>query len=367
MSTLEQAALSGALTTVNLGDSPDPDGREPQREDEDDVVEEVMPEDEEYAFTDKPSYGTSAMSRGWSGNTGPKGVLLDFKASHGKSGAILGGADLRNGSGLSSRRALDHKKAAGSLSETDSESDKDIRPTPTTSSLYTSGRRTHRIIDRRAGGFSISHQPRKSSGSPPSTSPMISSPSYKHSKLDSRDKKLFGHLREVGVDNFIQAVEAEKDDKETTVLVHLYDPALDSCTVLNSHLSSLARLYPRTKFLRALASELDFFNSSPSSPNSHQRDFSFPSLSPSASPRSSYETDKQLLVDISPVRVEPEERRSRKPTDSDILPTLLWYRAGEYVQSLPALERELPGGEIRRGEKGCMELQSLLTKYGIIR
>lgn len=33
---------------------------------------------------------------------------------------------------------------------------------------------------------------------------------------------------------------------------------IEPCTVLNQHLSSLARQFPRTKFLRAMAGELDF-------------------------------------------------------------------------------------------------------------
>lgn len=220
MTTLEQAALSGALTTITLTDPSDPDGREPHREPEDDDdAGNLTPEDDDYAFTHEPTHASSAVSRGWSGNTGPKGVLLDFKASHGKSGAILGGGDARYGSKVPSRLTNGRKKSPGSPSETHSESDKDIRPVQTTSSLYTSGRRTHRITDRRGGAFS-----RKSSGSPPSISPIRGTFSSKHAHLDSRGKKLFGHLREVGVDNFIQAVEAEKDDKETVVLIHLYDP-----------------------------------------------------------------------------------------------------------------------------------------------
>ncbi|EGG07477.1 uncharacterized protein MELLADRAFT_116273 [Melampsora larici-populina 98AG31] len=354
MNSLEQAALSGALTTISL-DSPDPDGREPQRNNHSDVeLDETTVlelQEDEYDYAHQSSVA-SLMSRGWSGNTGPKGVLLDFKASHGKSGAILGGSDDRGGS-----VPRIHHKQPSSNSETDSESDKDTRHPPTTSSLYTSGRRTHRIMDRRPNAFSMINRARSGS-SPPSVSPINSG--SKVVKTDSRGKKLFGHLREVGVDNFIQAVEAERDDKETVVLVHLYDPALDACMILNSHLSSLARLYPRTKFLRALASELDFFNHS----STHSDDF-FPTLS--ITPRASSEKNPGPLIDVDGHHQESEERRARRPTDSDILPTLLWYRGGEYVSSLPAMERELPSGTIKRGEIGCSELQSLLSRFGILK
>ncbi len=33
---------------------------------------------------------------------------------------------------------------------------------------------------------------------------------------------------------------------------------IEACNVLNGHLSALARQYPNTKFLRAMAGELDF-------------------------------------------------------------------------------------------------------------
>jgi hypothetical protein len=61
------------------------------------------------------------------------------------------------------------------------------------------------------------------------------------------------------------------------------------------------------------------------------------------------------------------EVRTCKATDSDILPTLVWYRSGEYVQSLPALERELPQGGIVRGEQGCKDLQNLLRRWAPFR
>lgn len=69
-------------------------------------------------------------------------------------------------------------------------------------------------------------------------------------------KKVFGHLREIGMDQFLSAVD-EVDD-ETAVVLHLYEPDIEACYVLNNHLSSLARAYPYTKFIRALATEVDF-------------------------------------------------------------------------------------------------------------
>jgi len=68
--------------------------------------------------------------------------------------------------------------------------------------------------------------------------------------------KAFGHLREIGVDQFEVAVLGE--DSTTKVVLHLYEPEMPSCTRLNTHLSSIARAYLSTKFLRARASHVDF-------------------------------------------------------------------------------------------------------------
>ncbi|GAA5864167.1 hypothetical protein JCM1840_000725 [Sporobolomyces johnsonii] len=71
-----------------------------------------------------------------------------------------------------------------------------------------------------------------------------------------RGRKMFGHLREIGFEQFVSAVEGEEDG--VAVIVHLYEPDLLPCMLLNSHLSSIARAYPYAKFLRAQATELDF-------------------------------------------------------------------------------------------------------------
>ncbi|WAR61731.1 hypothetical protein PtB15_12B421 [Puccinia triticina] len=415
MPTLEQAALSGTLTSSRLPLERDPDGREPDREPEEAcMLEDLLASHDEDEYGDfdvhprsraadpdrhgflhpgqQPSSqstspaGSQSMSRGWSGNTGPKGVLLDFKASHGKSGAILGGGEslranyprqISMSSALASKRSASnsnntHRASSPAMSDSDSSdsSDRDhhIR---TNTALCNSTKTTTRLIfsDNR---HPHQHHPRRFASSSSSTSALVNNP-----RLDARGKKLFGHLREVGVENFIQAVEAEKDDKETVVLVHLYDPALESCLILNNHLSNLARVHPRTKFLRALASELDFFNETPTSTSG----VGIPTLGTSPvrglhslnlmdddpfDDEPSHHHHHDHLDDDDHVPHSPLEARTCKATDSDILPTLIWYRSGEYVQSLPALERELPLGGIVRGEQGCRDLQRLLRKNGII-
>ncbi|SGY13708.1 BQ5605_C010g05952 [Microbotryum silenes-dioicae] len=78
-------------------------------------------------------------------------------------------------------------------------------------------------------------------------------------RKETKQKRKFGHLREIGFEQFVAAVEDEADD--VAVVVHLYEPPpqdIEACTQLNTHLSSIARSYPRTKFLRALATDLDF-------------------------------------------------------------------------------------------------------------
>ncbi|KAF7361701.1 Phosducin domain-containing protein [Mycena venus] len=76
-------------------------------------------------------------------------------------------------------------------------------------------------------------------------------------------KGRFGHLREVGVKGFLQAVEGEQ--KGTWVVVHLYEPSLDRCYLLDDTLARLARVHADTKFLRARASALGFTSTASSS------------------------------------------------------------------------------------------------------
>ncbi|CAH7684916.1 hypothetical protein PPACK8108_LOCUS19358 [Phakopsora pachyrhizi] len=456
MNSLEQAALSGALTSINLEDGLDPDGREPIRngdddesttrllinDDEDDNLElagnenyfdqhshqklsSSKPDGRAVPFhlssgvgnSNSSSTSSHSMARGWSGNTGPKGVLIDFKASHGKSGAILGGSDQRSGmfnpsysthymkqksqtQSLSVTRRPGSTVAVFSPFNTNSSSNNITNKqnrSASTSADSDSDSDQHRGQRRITNRLTLSQNNRKrrpdSSTSPPSL--YLNGPGYNGSKpyrLNYRNQKLFGHLREVGVDNFIQAVEAEREDRDVIVLIHLYDPALESCVMVNNHLSNLARLYPRTKFLRALATELDFFNSTP---KTDHHGFRLPMIP--TSPKGSHEKKRsgddklfgeRVLADQNQrpsfdlrdhrqfnldrrkdddyeEEKEFEESRIRRATDSDVLPTLIWYRGGEYVESLPGLERELSSGFNDR-ENSFKELKNLLYRHGII-
>lgn len=156
----------------------------------------------------------------------------------------------------------------------------------------------------------------------------------------------------------------------------------DPCNVLNAHLSTLARRHPHTKFLKGLASELDYFNDSTPAPSPAATStsltnrigsggISIPTLTPSPS-RGSFSTvsthgdpfrdrEGSVASTASDLFVDSSGRR-RRATDSDVLPTLLWYRGGEFVKSLHAIERDLPDHQIKRGEEGCRQIQKLLAR-----
>ncbi|GJN91077.1 hypothetical protein Rhopal_004092-T1 [Rhodotorula paludigena] len=127
------------------------------------------------------------------------------------------------------------------------------------------------------------------------------------------EARTFGHLREVGMEQYVQAVEDEAPD--VAVVVHLYEPQLSLCALLNSHLAALARLYPSTKFLRAQASEVDFMSSD---------------------------------------------------LDADTLPTVLVYRAGELETTWVRFDLECDGGELREGERGRRQVEEMLNGAGAI-
>ncbi|GAA5966549.1 hypothetical protein JCM8115_006863 [Rhodotorula mucilaginosa] len=140
--------------------------------------------------------------------------------------------------------------------------------------------------------------------------------------------RTFGHLSEVGMEGFVAAVEDE--DPETAVVVHLYEPEIPTCALLNSHLASLARLHPSTKFLRALASELDFMQPT---------------------------TDDTTSLLSFPLEAE---------ADNATLPTVLVYRAGELETTWVRFDFELPGGHVAQGEQGKRHVEEVLYNAGVI-
>lgn len=211
---LEQAVLSGALTSSHANEA-DPDGREPSRASDGEDEGQHRTRTGHLHPTAPQMVSASSMTRGWSGNTGPKGVLQDYKASHGKSGAILGGeggqaldAQMERislagmpqpvgGAGAASRRKKGRGGSAASASGSEeSEGEREAREQYRAQRLAEIAREQATKGGRKSPGVNV----------------------------DRQGRKLFGHLREVGVQNFVQQIDAEKDDKHTPVVIHLYDP-----------------------------------------------------------------------------------------------------------------------------------------------
>ncbi|KAJ7163612.1 thioredoxin-like protein [Mycena crocata] len=151
----------------------------------------------------------------------------------------------------------------------------------------------------------------------------------------------FGHLREVGVKGFLSAVEGEV--KGTWVVVHLYEPSLDRCYLLDDTLSRLARIYSDTKFLRARASGLGFATTATSSSSSR----AMPQLRRATRTHHDDTDDPYNEKDIEDD--EEEEEIYEDDVDFDVLPTMLVYRDGELVHNWVRVDWEA-------GDAGIEEL-----------
>lgn len=66
----------------------------------------------------------------------------------------------------------------------------------------------------------------------------------------------YGHLREVGPDQYVQSIDGE--NKDTFVVVHIYVKYVHACAVLTSALSTLARSHPKVKFIQVRAGSIGF-------------------------------------------------------------------------------------------------------------
>ncbi|KAG6851309.1 hypothetical protein H0H93_011745 [Arthromyces matolae] len=147
----------------------------------------------------------------------------------------------------------------------------------------------------------------------------------------------FGHLREVGAKGFLKGIESEQ--RGVWVVVHLYDPSLERCYLVDNTLAQLARQHPDTKFLRARAAALGFARKSKSSKTSS-----------SHVSRSRYQSED----DDDPYaegkdEEEDEEDIDDDDVDLDVLPTMLVYRDGDLVYNWVRVDWEA-------GESGIKEL-----------
>lgn len=149
----------------------------------------------------------------------------------------------------------------------------------------------------------------------------------------------FGHLREIGVHGFVEAVESEKP--QTWVVIHIYELGLARCSTVDEALAKLARSYVSTKFVRTRASAIGFAAlSSGSNPSVFD-----PRVAPR---RQSNEEDE-----------DEDEENTGQPSievDTDMLPTLLAYRAGQLEHTFIRVDWEAGNGGI----------QNLLIKHGVI-
>ncbi|GBB93191.1 hypothetical protein RclHR1_02130004 [Rhizophagus clarus] len=69
-------------------------------------------------------------------------------------------------------------------------------------------------------------------------------------------KKRFGSLKEISANQYVKAIDNEPSN--VCVIVHLYENSIPQCRLLNECLIYLARKFVRAKFLRILASDLEF-------------------------------------------------------------------------------------------------------------
>ncbi|KAI0628246.1 hypothetical protein C8Q77DRAFT_1150657 [Trametes polyzona] len=174
----------------------------------------------------------------------------------------------------------------------------------------------------------------------------------------------FGHLREVGVRSFVQAVE---EDRDVWVVVHIYDPSLDRCAAVDETLSRLARIYTSTKFLRARAGAIGFASSSGSKPTlksiSSLSGARLPPRRPGATTRRGdsdrdefFDDDHDDGDDDNDEDGGDDGQWEDDEVDTDVLPTLLVYRGGELVHSWVRVD-----WEAKQGLEEFLKRHSILT------
>ncbi|KAF9053049.1 thioredoxin-like protein, partial [Panaeolus papilionaceus] len=178
----------------------------------------------------------------------------------------------------------------------------------------------------------------------------IEQASERRDAFGNKKEGRFGHLREVGVKGFVAAV--EKEQTGIWVVVHLYDPSLERCYLIDEVLAQLARSYPETKFLRAKASALGFASKGGPKPKPARR-----ALKPY---REEDEDDPfQDKFHNSDDDEDDDERNDEDESDNvdlDMLPTMLVYRDGELVYNWVRVDWDA-------GEGG---LQEWLDKHHIL-
>ncbi|PPQ63251.1 hypothetical protein CVT24_006776 [Panaeolus cyanescens] len=161
----------------------------------------------------------------------------------------------------------------------------------------------------------------------------------------------FGHLREVGMKGFVSAV--EKEQTGTWVVVHLYDPSLERCYLIDEVLAQLARSYPQIKFLRAKAAALGFASKGAPTPKPARR--AIKPLREEDDEDDPFRDDKYHDYDDDDDEDDNDDYEN-DDVDLDMLPTMLVYRSGELIYNWVRVDWEA-------GEGG---LQEWLNKHHIL-
>ncbi|TCD65590.1 hypothetical protein EIP91_002475 [Steccherinum ochraceum] len=164
----------------------------------------------------------------------------------------------------------------------------------------------------------------------------------------------FGHLREVGLKGYLQAIESE--ERHVWVVVHIYDPSLDRCATLDDSLSRIARLHPSAKFLRVRAGAIGFASAQPTATSYSSSSLHVPKqpfkLTRTPSRKilvpGRYPTDEDDDEDDDDDEYGSsggeEDQWDDDKVDTDVLPTMLVYRGGDLVHSWVRVDWEAKMG-----------------------
>ncbi|KAJ3036654.1 hypothetical protein HDV00_002478 [Rhizophlyctis rosea] len=122
-------------------------------------------------------------------------------------------------------------------------------------------------------------------------------------------KPRFGSVEELTVDTYVSTI--DDTPSSTTVIVHLYEPHIEACRLVNSFLDTLAQKYATVKFARIVSKEAD------------------------------------------------------SGFDEIALPALLGYKGGDVFTSIMRVTLEVEGWE-RTGLCNLAEFESVLVEHGLL-
>ncbi|TFK76185.1 thioredoxin-like protein [Pluteus cervinus] len=171
---------------------------------------------------------------------------------------------------------------------------------------------------------------------------------HRRDLLGRRKEGRFGHLREVGREGFVGAV--EKEEPNTWVIIHLYDPYLDRCDLIDESLARLARIHSDTKFLRVRAAALGF-TARRKEPR-RKKAFTYAMKPIAEEDEDPYGSDNDEKKSTG----SDEEEWDDDDVDRDMLPTMLVYRGGDLVQNWVRVDEVA----------GSLSLEEFLENHNIL-